>query len=222
MERKGCILILSHMASTRIQELEWLNDIPPSLDYVIVKGNPELDSDCIHDIDTHTCILKVDDSYDKLALKMKRAYEFIINTFNPTFLIKIDDDVIVNVYKLLKVIKTLQVYDYCGIITYYNRTLYCGGPVYYMSNRALHYTKYIDEKDIQLFGFMEDACLGKTLFKHSVNSYCFHFYTNDISKYPYFAAYHDVKRIVVSGKTSTSQPAPAPARTKKLFGFLKI
>ena len=216
------------MASPRIQELEWLNDIPPSLDYVIVKGNPELDSDYIHDTETHTCILKVNDSYDNLARKMKRAYEFIINTFNPTFLIKIDDDVIVNVYKLLKVIKTLQVYDYCGLFAYDNRHLYCGGPMYYMSNRALHYTKYIDEKDIELFGYKEDVCVGKTLLKYCVNSHCVHFYTNDISKYPYFVAYHDCNRIVVSGKTSTSKrapaPAPAPARAlpKKIFGFLKI
>ena len=206
---RGCIMIISCYSSNRVPLLTWINDIPPTIDYVIVRGDMNLRSDYSYNSESHECVLRIPDTYLGLPHKIKAGLMFVYKQFNPSFVVKIDDDVLVNVPKLLEY--TQSTHDhYAGHVTYnYNpdqglSTVYCGGPVYYLSSRAL---ECLQDMDSTVFS-AEDGCVGKHLIqKCGLPVHNIHLYTSQFDKKDNYIAYHDSERVVFGGKT----PAPAPA-----------
>lgn len=210
---RGVIMIISCYSSNRVPLLTWIKDIPPTVDYVILRGDMNIQTEFIYNSDSHECILRCPDAYSGLPHKIKAGLLFVYKQFNPSFVVKIDDDVIVNIPKLLEYTETTHDH-YSGNVTYnYNpdqglSTLYCGGPVYYLSSMAL---KCIQDMDSTVFN-AEDACAGKHLIEkcmlpvHNVQ-----LYTSTFDEKDNYIAYHDHKRVMFTAKAPTyTRPVPPP------------
>ena len=207
-------MIISCYSSTRVPLLTWINDIPPTIDYVVLRGDMKLHDDYVYNSESHECILRCPDTYLGLPHKIKAGLQFVYKQFNPSFVVKIDDDVVVNVPKLIEYAETTKDH-YAGNVTYnYNpderlSTIYCGGPLYYLSSNAV---ACLQEMDSTVFS-SEDACVGKHLIeKRGIPVHNIHLYTYQFDKKDNYIAYHDHERLVFSVKAPThaiSMPPPA-------------
>ena len=206
---RGCIMIISCYSSNRVPLLNWINDIPPTMDYVIVRGDMKIQNEFIYNSESHECVLRCPDTYLGLPHKIKAGMMFVYKQFNPSFVLKIDDDVLLNVPKLLEYTESTPDH-YAGHVTYnYNpdqglNTIYCGGPIYYLSSVAL---KCLQDMDSSIFN-AEDACVGKHLIeKCGLPVHNIHIYTSQLDKKDNYIAYHDHERVVFDGKTPANMLA---------------
>lgn len=181
-------MTISHHKSRTLSKLPWIEKIPCK--YVIIKADPNMIIDYNYNSDTNTCIVKAPDDYQGLPLKLQMAFKFIHTQFNPNFLFKIDDDMFVDIDKLLSL---KMIHDYEGVISFCNGMVYCGGPLYYISNRAL---KILQDMVIDDNG--EDVSVGKTLLKHNIFMRYTLLYTDDISETKKSFAYHDHSRMFLN------------------------
>jgi len=206
---RGVIMIISCYSSNRVPLLTWIKDIPPTLDYVIVRGDMNLQNDYSYNGGSHECILRCPDSYVGLPHKIKAGLQFVYRQFNPSFVVKIDDDMLVNIPKLVEYTQSTHA-DYAGHLTYnYSpdqglSTVYCGGPMYYLSSMAV---KCLQDMDSTVFS-AEDACVGKHLIETcKIPVHNVHLYTNKLEQRDKYIAYHDHRRVVFDGRDSTHTPA---------------
>jgi hypothetical protein len=196
-EKRGCIMILSHISSDRLKQLTWIQNIPRNrIDYVIIRGEPNLKTDYIYSPDTHICTLKCPDDYLNLCIKVKLAINFILSKFNSSFVLKIDDDVLVNMSRLMEYIDKPDHCDYEGVICYNYGLIYCGGPLYYLNRKSLDFVK-----DMKTHGFtyQEDACIGRSLSQNKCVLRAVNTYSNNINEMNTSISYHDNLRIIFSG-----------------------
>ena len=223
---RGCIMIISCYSSNRVPLLTWINDIPPTIDYVILRGDMNLRADYSYNSESHECILRCPDTYLGLPYKTKTGLQFVYKQFNPSFVVKIDDDVLVNVPKLIQYTDSTQD-DYAGNVTYNYcpgknlKSVYCGGPVYYLSSRAL---KYLQDMDAD-FSPSEDTNVGGHLIeKCNVPVHNIHLYTSQIDEKDNYIAYHDHERVVFGGKTPAPAPPPDPAMPNPTYkpSFMRL
>jgi len=214
-------MIISCYSSNRVPLLTWINDIPPTLNYVILRGDPNLQREYVYNSESHECILRCPDSYIGLPHKIKAGLQFVYHKFNPSFVVKIDDDVLVNIPKLLEYTRSTQDH-YAGHVTYnYNpnpnqvlSTVYCGGPAYYLSSTALKCLQYMDSTVFSA----EDACVGKHLIeKCNLPVHNLHLYTSDFDKKDQYIAYHDNERIIFYIETPKSTPVMPQTTYKPSF-----
>lgn len=192
---RGCFLIMSHKESTRIAKLNWIKDLPKyDIDYVIVTGDPTL-TEPLYDQTDHTVILPCPDDYNGLPYKTKAAFQFVETTFQPSFVFKIDDDIFMDPEKLIQCYKTeLSQCDYAGYVIYNTGQIYCGGPLYFVSEKAIS----VINKTINptLWQCWEDLCVGECLMKcPEIILKSVHFYTDFLSEKDLHIAYHDRTKI---------------------------
>jgi len=202
-------MIISCYSSNRVPLLTWIKDIPPTLDYVVLRGDPKLQGEFVYKSESHECILRCPDTYLGLPHKIKAGLQFVYKQFNPSFVVKIDDDVLLNIPKLLEYTQSTQDH-YAGKVTYnYSpregiSTVYCGGPMYYLSSKAV---SCLQDMDSNAF-LAEDACVGKHLIeKCKLPVHNVHLYTDDFHQKNNFIAYHDWERTGFGTETSTHTPA---------------
>ena len=182
------LMICSHRNSKTISKLQWVSKIPSTRPYVILNGNPDQDEESIYNEETHVVTLKCPDDYAGLPQKIKAGFRFVKERFDPDFVFKIDDDMFVDLDKLLYSLKTLDC-DYAGTICYSKgRELYAAGPLYYVSRKALELLRNMDIHCSPA----EDVCVGNCL--KSTNRMCFPLYTDKIEEGKSAIAYHDHKR----------------------------
>ncbi len=212
-------MITSCYSSNRVPLLTWIKDIPPTMDYVILRGDMNIQNEFIYNSDSHECILRCPDTYNGLPHKIKAGLQFVYKQFNPSFVVKIDDDVIVNIPKLIQYIESKRD-DYAGVVTYNYcpsknlKSVYCGGPVYYLSSRALTCLQDMDAT----FSSSEDTNIGAHLIeKCNLPVHNIHLYTDDFDQKDSYIAYHDHKRIVFSANTPTQVPAVTNPTYKPSF-----
>jgi len=67
-----------------------------------------LRADYSYNSESHECILRCPDTYLGLPYKTKAGLQFVYKQFNPSFVVKIDDDVLVNVPKLIQYTDSTQ------------------------------------------------------------------------------------------------------------------
>jgi len=165
-------------------------------------------------------ILNVEDGYEFLDLKSLKLFKTIVKIFpNIKGCFKCDDDVVLNLIVLNKFVKTLNIFpiDYSGFSSinlenddtndinhHINKkqmninkkiqkqnTIYCGGPLYYVSKKSLDYidkTKYTDVQDI----FYEDLMIGHILNQQSIFPVNSNLYNDDINYFnKYRCSYHN-------------------------------
>jgi hypothetical protein len=158
----------------------WLNNI--SVPYVIIIGDPLLPSGTFkYEDETKVLYVECDDLYDGLPYKIYNAICCVKQLWNPEYIFKIDDDIILKPVLLYKKIIELQndtTIDYAGNsfkhhISYfhYNKSVlniesqlpvisYCCGPMYYLSKKAMEAIVYTMKPSITKY---EDVNVGYTL-----------------------------------------------------------
>uniref|UniRef100_A0A6C0AJA3 Hexosyltransferase n=1 Tax=viral metagenome TaxID=1070528 RepID=A0A6C0AJA3_9ZZZZ len=199
-QARGCILILSHCASDRLEKLTWIQDIPEDrLDYVIIHADPALEKDYVYSPDTHVCTLRCPDDYLNLCIKVKLSMNFILTEFDPSFVVKIDDDMIVNIPRLMMYIDSPDHCDYEGVTTYNYNFIYCGGPLYYLNRTALN---FVINMKTHGFTYQEDACVGRCLKQNQCSTRHVSTYTGVFDELTTAIAYHDGLRIFFSGESA--------------------
>lgn len=153
-----------------------------------MNGNPDQTEESIYNEDTHVVTLKCPDDYIGLPHKIKSGFRFVKNRFDPDFVFKIDDDVFVDLDKLIEASKNMNC-DYAGVSSYYPACgLYFAGPLYYVSRKSIN---ILEDMDV-LYSDAEDVSVGNCL-KYTIRKH-FPFYTDDISEGSTAIAYHDHKR----------------------------
>ena len=155
---------------------------------MILNGNPDQDAEHVYNEDTHVVTLKCPDDYNGLPHKIKAGFRFIKDRFDPDFVFKIDDDMFVDIDKLLDSAKKLDC-DYAGSMCYLkNIGLYAAGPLYYVSRKAIGLLQNMKNE----CSSAEDVCVGNCL--KTTNRRCFPLYTDSIEEGKIAIAYHDHKR----------------------------
>jgi hypothetical protein len=205
---KGVVMITSCYASSRPDKLLWVRDLPLDMSYVFIRGRLDLDRDYIYNNEGHECILKCSDQYLGLPEKIKMGFNFVSQVFNPDYVIKVDDDVIVNVPKLIDFLKTNK-YDYVGNVSYSKQHVFCCGPIYYLSKTALESMKNMSIDDLD----EEDLCVGRHAALSGIPIHNVELYTNFHEKKDEFIAYHDAERIEFPDPPKIIAPPPSASAT---------
>ena len=205
---KGVVMITSCYASSRSDKLLWVRDLPLDMSYVFIRGRLDLDRDYIYNKEAHECVLKCCDQYLGLPQKIKMGFKFVSQVLNPDYVIKVDDDVIVNVPKLIEFVKTNKS-DYVGVATYHLGYSYCGGPMYYLSRRALDCMRNMSTEGLDA----EDACVGRHAAVSGIPIHNVELYTNFHEKKDEFIAYHDHERIEFPDPPKIIAPPPSASAT---------
>ena len=196
----------------------WLNSC--GLPYVIVVGNEELlPTSHRYDPDSHVLELGCMDNYDGLVYKIAYGIDAVIQRFNPDFVVKVDDDVVLKPSRLQVVLTKIDPVNtiYAGNIIEFTKpttsksgiekyTLpenkqpvviepvdYCAGPIYYLGKRAMEIlqTDFIPQR-IKF----EDVNVGLTLNSRGIRPYHLPFYTNYHTNFMKegWLAWHDIYR----------------------------
>lgn len=160
------ILLLTHKANlekVNKTNRKWLNEC--GIPYIILYGDPNIKED-YYIKDRHTLIVKCQDTYEYLTLKLACCYKFIATseeTKNITGVFKIDDDVLINVKEFQNYISNGIKEDYIGhaykiqqdcpcshhqtktqnlalqnITFRLKESIICYGPMYYLSRKSLN------------------------------------------------------------------------------------
>ena len=188
---RGCLMIVSHKSSTSLSKLKWIQELSNfDIDYVIITGDPLLPQPT-YNAETHTAVLPCRDDYIGLPDKIKAGFQYVEQTFNPSFVCKVDDDILLNTQRFIEwqaATKSTR-YDYVGKIVHAYETIYCGGPMYYVSRKALLALQDMDTT----FHTAEDICVGNWLAKTCKTgiTWCFPLYTDFIEEKDIHIAYHD-------------------------------
>jgi hypothetical protein len=161
-------------------ENNWLHKI--TIPYVIIIGDPLLTIGTYkYENDTKVLYVACDDSYDGLPFKIYTAVYCVKQLWNPEYIFKIDDDIILKPALLYKKIIELQnnnTIHYAGNSSkhllnnfHYNKSVlniesqlpiisYCYGPMYYLSKKAVNVIVNTMKPGITTY---EDINVGYTL-----------------------------------------------------------
>jgi hypothetical protein len=167
-------------------------------------------------VDDTYLVLNVTDDYANLYLKSLRLFKTIIKKY-PTIkgCFKCDDDIILNVDSIFNFINNLVNLDinYAGFTCIVNKsddtnvckhryinikahivnpaTIYCGGPLYYLSNKSLHMIKEANEKDVKKL-FYEDKMIGHILNQRGIFPVHSSLYSDNIELLNDKYSYHNI------------------------------
>jgi len=191
--------------------------------YVIVIGNPDQIDNYIFDESSRKLYIKSKDDYDSLPFKVYYGISIIKKLWNPSFIIKIDDDIFLNPIKLYSWIYDEPHCDYEGVKASFEidiessnttvltsqKILYCGGPMYFISSNAINIiTQHMKPglfKD-------EDVNIGYTLSKFNIFPKTVYLYTNSFDLllselYENIFAIHDNKKLCFHKNSEISKLA---------------
>jgi len=214
-----CIMILSCKALQKRREAmkETLSQVHGNFTFVFLEGDEDQVQEFIFNDKTRVLSLKCGDSYDYLTHKTKYGISACRKLFAFNYLIKMDDDIVIQPVSLSNFIKFCQVCDkdYLGCkqlnpITESNYgsekyTLeknkqpivlpsipYMGGPCYCLSVKACDIIKdHMDENGIRF----EDFNVGLTLYNHDMEAVHCPLYTDyEHTLQPFHVGLHDVNR----------------------------
>jgi len=184
------------------QQQTWLKNFN-SMPYFHVIGDTDLNTNYKFDNDEQILYVKIQDDYNSLPKKVIAAYEAINNEYTFKYIFKTDDDQILCDTKFLTTIKLLllnkkpiihyggyivnverpYISKYCNIHPelpqnlIVNKTKYCSGRFYLLSQLAVQYlisqknkigNEYLEDYAI---GFYLEPSLKKTIFNIQTNKY---------------------------------------------------
>ena len=196
LEQQDYILLIFNCQKYRHKALEqkkrWIPNLPKTIEYFHVIGDPELTIDHIFDHHERILYLQVGDDYNSLPKKVIAAFKAILITYNFKYIFKTDDDQEVTNIKFFNTIISLldkkhensesrihygghvvdvkQTYQsqYYGIHDELPRNLlvkatkYCSGRFYLLSSDAVEYL--INEKRSNIEEeYLEDYAIGYNL-----------------------------------------------------------
>jgi hypothetical protein len=171
------------------QKENWLLNLPSSLIYFHVLGDPNLETDYLFLIDDNILLVRVEDDYNSLPKKVMRAYQAILNTYDFKYIFKTDDDQQVTNIKFFDTVISLlnkkwedpsSRIHYGGHIvnvkqTYQSQyyrihaelpqdllvkaTKYCSGRFYFLSQEAIK-SLVEEKKELVEAEYLEDYAIG--------------------------------------------------------------
>ena len=83
-----------------------------NINYLIITGNNNLNQDFV--LQNHILTLKIDDSYKKFPYKVIKAFNTINKLYSYDYIIKTDDDCLLNIDKILDNYDYIKKHDYIG------------------------------------------------------------------------------------------------------------
>lgn len=171
------------------QKDSWLPNLPSSIIYFHVIGDPQLTNNYKFLIDENILLVKVDDDYNSLPKKVIRAFEAVQKVYQFKYIFKTDDDQQVTNIKFFDTIMSLlnRKYDdpearihYGGHIVdvkqpyqsqYYRihaelptnllvqATKYCSGRFYFLSVKSICFLLEEKKQEIEA-EYLEDYAIG--------------------------------------------------------------
>ena len=159
--KKNFIMLIScekNKERIKIIKSLWLDYC--KIPYKIIVGNPDLSTD--YEEKDDYLIIKTCDSYVNLPSKVSLAIKYLNILYDFDSIIKIDDDVIVNLDKFYSYLQT-EKYNYEG---YFIEELgtNCGGPIYFLSKKSID----ILSEDFEIPNMFEDQCVSYNLKKKNI------------------------------------------------------
>lgn len=102
-----------------LEKINYLNAFNESnIDYLIIVGNDTIDSEYIlHD---KTMTINVTDDYKSFPKKIIKTFSIIKELYNYDYIIKTDDDCILNLDNIEKIYNYMTNYDYIGNLSNYS------------------------------------------------------------------------------------------------------
>ena len=190
----------------RTRQQTWLQEVP----HVIFVGVPTLATQVEFSDHTRLCKLRCNDDYDSLPTKVWLALRFMKDTYDPEYLFKVDDDVILRPALLSQYLEDLKHYEYAGNVAQYPFATYCGGPLYYLSRKAIA-CLYSDM--IISLSTLEDLTVGYSLAEHSIYPTSYKLLANSTSEEfesnPSILALHDDARKYFKNRSKQYEVAVA-------------
>ena len=151
---------------SQAQKETWGKDVPKTIRHFTVEGGYENDQ-----IVDGTLQLNVPDDYPHFINKVFSAYKYILQFNDWDYVIKADDDVYIDVYKLLEY-EPEKGYDGFGILW---DKKHISGPVYILSRKAVELLVNVgidDSLKPDTWSFVhEDYCITETSYKHGMKIY---------------------------------------------------
>ena len=153
------------------------------------------------DANTRELRVNCDDTYDDLVHKVIKGTRAVCKLFDPDFVIKMDDDVVLNPMRLRELLMQPPAHEYFGLQTAAHGRIdyaldrytkpqnkvpmvlpepvaYCGGPMYALGRRAAAVIARHGDPDAADMRY-EDLAIGRLLGKHSLRPSDFPLYTDD-------------------------------------------
>jgi hypothetical protein len=195
----------------RTKQQTWLQQVP----HVIFVGIPTLATEVDFSEHTRLCKLRCKDDYDSLPTKVWLALRFMKDTFDPEYLFKVDDDVILRPALLPKYVRELQPYDYAGnVCTHIRFAAFCGGPLYYLSRKAIECLYFYMQYS---FSTIEDLNVGYSLAEHGIYPTAFKLFAHptaeEFEENPDLLALHDNERKYFKNRSKQYEVVPViPAK----------
>ncbi len=196
LEQQDYILLIFNCQKYRYKALEqkksWIPNLPKTIEYFHVIGDPELTIDHVFDHDERILYLQVEDDYNSLPKKVIAAFKAIQITYKFKYIFKTDDDQEVTNIKFFNTIMSLldKKYDEPGCKIHYGghvvdvkqtyqsqyyrihdelprnllvkATKYCSGRFYLLSSNAVDYL--VNERSSNIEAeYLEDYAIGYNL-----------------------------------------------------------
>jgi len=169
---------------SNLQKETWLKELPTSLPYYHVIGNPDLPSNFIFDENERILYVKTPDDYNSLPQKVICAYEAFYKIYDFKYIFKTDDDqnlINKHFFSILmnKLINNKEKYNYgghiCNIVNdqisnYYiqhdclprdilmKKGTYCNGRFYFLSKESI--ADLLTKKEFFYKEYFEDYAVG--------------------------------------------------------------
>jgi hypothetical protein len=166
----------------------WLNSC--KLPFVVVTSDETIDKEYI--INNQNLVVQCPDNYDQLSTKVYLSLKAIDKIFQPSGILKIDDDMLIDNQKLQEFVNSLtEDIHYAGSFAkdldfwtnfhygkcesdHLNKTLqyvpandYCRGPAYYLSKKSIKIIVQSMDPKLHLY---EDVAVGLTLYKNGIKA----------------------------------------------------
>ncbi len=224
----GIFLILSCKKYSKRQQAvtnTWKNKLNKLFKSFFIVGDLTIENEYQFDYINDIIYVKCRDEYDFLPHKVKLGIK-AISTLNPDWIIKIDDDMVLDCEKFQNwLTHHYNKDDYIGRLQngsegwenyaperyvleknknpyFRKRALYCAGPCYYLSKKA--YQCLIDNMDPE-YCKLEDVNVGTTLYYNNIIAKESNIYTDHynilLSSNSYFC-YQDTPGIVINDSNS--------------------
>lgn len=155
--------------------------------FMYIIGNPYQEEEFIYDDEKLLLSARIEDTYEKLPIKVFTGLKYIYEKYNPIGIIKFDDDIVINDFNyIINYIKSNSS-DYSGVTgkLYTDRppkikkklcTLGCNherddsgfafGWIYYLSNKSIKIL--LDNYDLCNSHCVEDYLVGKILLSNNI------------------------------------------------------
>lgn len=169
------LLILIFTCHKNIQRINRLCDIgyfkmihEESVNFLIVTGTKDDNMKEEYKLNKNLLIVNVDDTRSDFSKKIIKTFELIERLYDYNYVIKSDDDCILNINKIKNNLDYIKKHDYIGFLQSNTKSSYMDGSAGYVLSRKaiktiINYINYNETNKLLLNDFYEDKLIGNIL-----------------------------------------------------------